>query len=161
MAINNTLNLGNSPLTTSFGGSGVTKIPSFSANLSGAQSIATSTYTKAQLATEIFDTDGYFDNVTNYRFTPLIAGKYLVLLTVTIQSPADQQYFIGAVYKNGSGVYYYQPRASGTSDQGGAASTIVSLNGSTDYIELYLYQDSGVNKSFAATTYFSAVWVGP
>jgi hypothetical protein len=34
--------------------------------------------TKVQIDTEVFDTDRYYDNTTNYRFTPLVAGKYFV-----------------------------------------------------------------------------------
>jgi hypothetical protein len=41
--------------------------------------LADTTGTKVQCNTEVFDTDGIcYDNSTNYRFTPLVAGKYFV-----------------------------------------------------------------------------------
>src|SRR5210317_926611 len=50
--------------------------PAFEARVSVNQSISHNTATKVQCNDEIFDTDGYYDNATNYRFTPLVAGKY-------------------------------------------------------------------------------------
>ena len=49
-------------------------MPAFSAYRSTSQSISNATWSKVQFQTEEFDTAGYYDNATNYRFTPLIAG---------------------------------------------------------------------------------------
>ena len=52
--------------------------PAFQAYRSSTQTISGSTWTKVQFNTEIYDTDSDYDNSTNYRFTPTVAGKYYV-----------------------------------------------------------------------------------
>ena len=57
-----------------------TNTPSFSARMSGAQSISNETYTKVDFDTENFDTDGAYDHSTNQRFTVPSGkdGKYFL-----------------------------------------------------------------------------------
>lgn len=143
------------------GGIGVSKIPSFFATRSAQQSINNATYTKVQFDTETYDTDSYYDNVTNYRFTPLVAGKYLVCASLAYESVVDQTYQNTALYKNGAGIFYTEVRASGTVGSTITTTAIVSLNGSTDYIEIYAYQDSGSAKNIQPYSVFSAIWMGP
>jgi hypothetical protein len=123
--------------------------PAFSAYQSSAQSVANNTWTKVQLQTENFDTANAFDSTTNYRFTPLVAGYYQIngntvlgLLSGTIGTQ---------IYKNGSGAslgtYGTQIGGFGSS----AVSTLIYLNGSTDYVELYVYQTSGVSQNTSAS----------
>jgi hypothetical protein len=52
--------------------------PAFEAYLSSNQTIGDATTAKLQIDTEIFDSNGAYDNSTNYRFTPAVAGKYYV-----------------------------------------------------------------------------------
>ena len=48
-------------------------------NANSSQSISNTTNTAASwLTSEMFDTDSAYDNSTNYRFTPQVAGKYLI-----------------------------------------------------------------------------------
>ena len=108
--------------------------PAFSATRSGTQSIANATFTKAPLNTETFDTNSNFDSTTNYRFTPTVAGYYQIN---TINGVLVNGIVYNAIYKNGSP--YYQFGGSNIAVQGSA---LVYLNGSTDYIELYLYSTS-------------------
>jgi hypothetical protein len=74
-------------ITTSSGsgnitiGSGVTLLsstPAFEAYSTADQTISDDVYTKVQFDTERFDTDNCYDNTTNYRFTPTVAGKYFI-----------------------------------------------------------------------------------
>jgi hypothetical protein len=113
--------------TTLSWGSGAVAGPAFQAYLGGSnQSITASTWTKVQLNTEEYDTNNDFDSTTNYRFTPDTAGKYL--LGYAMNTNAGAVAF--AVYKNGS-LYKYFPM--------GAGSVTASMNGTTDYIEWYVY----------------------
>jgi len=58
-------------------GAGGVMTPSFLAYRSGStQSISSGAAVKVQLNSELYDTDNAFDNSTNYRFTPQVAGKY-------------------------------------------------------------------------------------
>ena len=57
--------------------------PAFYAYRTATQTgIASATFTKIQLNVELFDTNSNYDNVTNYRFTPTVAGYYQVNFSV-------------------------------------------------------------------------------
>ena len=125
------------------GGIGVAERPRFKVTLSANQNISDSTFTKIQFDTETFDIGGDFDSTTNYRHTPGVAGKYLYILAVHFTSAGDQKYIIADIWKNGVRTQGTVYRASGTAEQGTCVATIVDMNGSTDYIEGYVFQDTG------------------
>lgn len=111
--------------------------PAFSAVPSGTQSIGVATQTKLTFATEEFDTNSNYDNTTNYRFQPTVAGYYQVNLG--IQLAGGQTVLIGYIYKNGSN-FKSASRDSATANQTTlTTSALVYLNGSTDYIEAFIY----------------------
>ena len=116
-------------------------MPAFSAYRSTSQSISNATWSKVLCQTEEFDTAGYYDNATNYRFTPLIAGYYQISGSVSFASASN---FIMSIYKNGT---EYATVAtigiSGILDSTGATSKLIYFNGSTDYAEVYCYQNTG------------------
>ena len=81
--------------------------PAFAAQTSSSAGTAHNTYTKVQCDSEIFDSDGTYDNSSNYRFTPGVAGKYFIYGMVAQGSGTgvnnmERQYT--AIYKNGSKV---------------------------------------------------------
>ena len=126
-------------LDSNFSGVLPDNTPAFEAHLSGSdQNLLLNADTKIQFNTKIFDTDGCYDNTTNYRFTPTVAGKYFVYATFRVtNNQSSLQYLIGRLKKNGS-VYKtliqddrnnYGYQASLT------ISTIVDMNGTTDYLE--------------------------
>lgn len=126
--------------------------PAFEAYRSGSdQNISDLTATKIQFNSESFDTDGCYDNTTNYRFTPTVAGKYYVYAKATYQSPTgeDLHYAITYIYKNGSGVTRAMiDNANSASGKENAytvsVNAVLDMNGSTDYIEIYAEADSSV-----------------
>ena len=63
--------------------------PAFEAVLSSDQAVSDNTLTKVAFNSETFDTDGKYDNSTNYRFTPTIAGKYFVYSQINGYSGGD------------------------------------------------------------------------
>lgn len=103
----------------------------FLAYRSGNQAIGGASTVKVQLNAEAVDRGGYFDSATNYRFTPLIAGLYLftgyVQCTVTCRS---------LLYLNGASYIKGDLSVSGT-DVAILQPVVISMNGSTDYVELY------------------------
>ena len=115
-----------------------TNAPAFSAYLSASQSVTTSTYTKVNIDTEIFDTDSCFDTST-YRFTPTVAGYYQVNGIIRSLT-SNQTQFIITIYKNGSeftvGV---QNRDTTSLSNQYSVSDLIYMNGTTDYLELYGY----------------------
>jgi hypothetical protein len=114
--------------------------PAFSAYPSASQTIASSTFTKLNVNTEVFDTNSNFDPTTNYRFTPTVAGYYQVTGCWYCASTSGQ--VITFIYKNGFG---YQATGCPPTTVGVVMPVVafVYMNGSTDYLELYVYQSSG------------------
>jgi len=126
----------------SLGGSatvGGTNTPAFEAHLSGSdQNLLLNVDTKIQFNTKIFDTDGCYDNTTNYRFTPTVAGKYFVYATFRVtNNQSSLQYLAGNIQKNGS--VYKTLIQDDRNNYGFQASLtisiIVDMNGTTDYLE--------------------------
>jgi hypothetical protein len=111
--------------------------PAFSAYQStNTGTIASTTFTKLTFSTELWDTD---NNFASSRFTPTVAGYYQINSAYQV-SPAVSGfitiYKTGSEYKRGSWI------SSGTRlDM--AVSGLVYCNGSTDYIEIYMYQTTG------------------
>lgn len=142
---------------STFAGTG----PAFSAYLNNNQSITTSTFTKIQCNIEEFDTASAFDNATNYRFQPLVAGYYQINGEVSGQG-ATLTRLIVMIYKNGT--LYKLGYDTATSPVKGGVSSIVYLNGSTDYVELYAFM-SGTTLSAAGSsgdpspTYFNGALI--
>ena len=150
-------------------GTGVPSLgaPAFRAymNNGGANySISNGVNTKIPFDTEDFDTNSFFDNTTNYRFQPTIAGYYQVTVSVYLSyttTPGVAPYVL--IYKNG--VAYNrggQIQASGT--YGFVNITdVVYLNGSTDYLEGYCYYNSTgaviAYSSIGNSTFMSGVLV--
>jgi len=116
---------------------GATAAPAFSAYQGTSQTLTSATYTKIQLNTERFDTNSNFDPTTNYRFTPTVAGYYQINYAVYGTSTSTLTAIIAALYKNGA-VYEYGTIGTVSGSQQYVSSTLVSMNGSTDYLELYI-----------------------
>ena len=80
--------------------------PAFEATRSTDQDFSNNTYTKLQFNTETFDSDGAYDNSTNYRFTVPSgkAGKYYIFASATLTSNGQSQWNFGNIniYKNGT-----------------------------------------------------------
>ena len=133
--------------------------PAFSVQNNGtAQSVSNQTWTKVALNTKQFDTNTNFDAVTNYRFTPTVAGYYQFSSFVSGPSNSTQNQ-ITAIYKNGS-IYKYlgavqNLNATAVVNDGVSGSILISLNGSTDYVELWVYQQTGSTVNTAGYAYLT------
>ena len=143
---------------STFAGTG----PAFSAYRSTSQSITTSTFTKVLCNTEEFDTNSNYDNATNYRFTPTVAGYYQVNGSITFASSTKVE-FATSIFKNGSefkrGIYL---AISTSKNENCPVSALVYLNGTTDYVELYGYLDGVGSLTFdgsQSTVYFQAAMI--
>ena len=159
---NRTINLPDSNgtiLTTATAGVPVNG-PAFSAYQSSSQSVSNATFTKIQFQTEQFDTSSAFDNATNYRFTPLVAGYYQVTLSIQTANIIN---ILGALYFNGSSIATsVGVPITAVTNPTIVITKLVYMNGSTDYIEGYVYQNSGASVNSTAglqNTYFQAAMV--
>jgi len=129
-------------------GAGGNNVPAFSARLNSDQSISNNTETKITCSLETLDTDNAYDNSTNYRFTPQTAGYYLItggfrMLSFTtgravswIRKNGSQDHATNEHYGDASGV-----------TQSAISTKIIEFNGTTDYVELYVFQGSGSTKN--------------
>ena len=114
----------------------------FGAYPSSAQTISAATPTKLQLDTEEFDSEGWYDNSTNYRFTPQTEGYYLIGGAVSYNSASGDNHKYLYIYKNGSLHKILSDSNTGSADDITiSGSAIVYLNGSSDYVELYTESD--------------------
>ena len=77
-------------------------MPAFAAQLSGNQTLSTGSATKINFNNEDLDTNSAYDNSTNYRFTPAIAGYYFVYALLPFDELADGKTGYCMIYKNGS-----------------------------------------------------------
>ena len=138
--------IANSGTATGFGG---TTAPYVSVYRNRDQNLTDSTHTKIEFNSEIVDSANAFDSSTNYRFTPQTSGYYFVSLNVGTGAQSDNatDKIIASIYKNGSSA----SGAVATWDWDTVGlnyndtintSTIVQLNGSSDYIEGWAYIDS-------------------
>ena len=137
---------------------GTSMAPAFSAYATSSQTVSSAVFTKVALQAEEFDTANCFDATTNYRFTPNVAGYYQFSSFVSGPSNSTQNQ-ITAIYKNGS-IYKYlgavqNLNATAVVNDGVSGSMLISLNGSTDYVELWLYQQTGSTVNTAGTAYLT------
>ncbi len=146
-------------ITSSGGTDGVASSSvAFSVHKNGTnQTMTASTFTLLTWSTEVFDTNNNFD-LTTERFTPTVAGKYMVtLLTFCSDSTASCQ---ASIYKNGA---LYSKDVNRTSaDTGSMITTIVDMNGTTDYLEAYVYNGGGTTISgISSATNFTGALIAP
>lgn len=130
--------------------------PACSVYRNGNQTITSATYTKVQLNGKDFDTNSNFDSTTNYRFQPTIPGYYKIEGSISTTGSTSPTACVAALYKNGS-VVKYGPYIQ-TTAPASIVSSLVYLNGSTDYVELFAYivATTAVVQGGSTNTYLSA-----
>ena len=145
-------------------------MPAFSAYQSSAQTPSAATYTLLQLQTKEFDTGTCFNNTASpvtlngltvpaYAFMPNVAGYYQIS-GCCFMSALTTEVDIG-IYKNASlfkrGLAIIGVTAVVISSN---VSALIYLNGTTDYIQAYVYSATSLATNAAAnTTYFQAAMV--
>ncbi len=132
----------NTPLTVANGG--VSNAPVFSAYRNSTQAIPDGALTEVVLNVEEFDTNNNFDATTG-RFTPTVAGYYQINCSATISVALGftTNYQVH-IYKNGVSYKRGLLLNTGSNDNlvlGGGVSSIVFLNGTTDFVSMYVFSD--------------------
>ena len=107
------------------------------------QTISNDTYTKVEYSVEDLDTSG---NFASNRFTPTVAGKYLLFASVACDcSSSNFNAAFIALRKNGSELYEStnQQTNNPANHINMEIQAIVDANGSSDYFEIFVnIQDS-------------------
>jgi len=133
--------------------------PAFRASINSDLGVSVSTWTKVPFDTEEFDTNSNYDNATNYRFTPTVAGYYQANASVRASySGAAGDFVWVRIYKNGTAYNgHYNRDANGQPYGSVNVSDLVYMNGSSDYIEVYFqtnhntaYISNGIESKFSA-----------
>lgn len=128
--------------------------PAFHAYPSAGTSTATGTFTKMTNDTVVYDTASCF---TSSRFTPNVAGYYQFNGSISV-NPALSTTWLVTLYKNGAEAIRGNQSAGGSTFTM-TVSGLIYLNGTTDYVELYGYQASGITVTLgvggtSAVSYF-------
>ena len=131
-----------------------------SAGNTPASSVASGTSVKVQANTERFDTDSAYDNSSNYRFTPQVAGRYFTYCSFTYNLTNGSIGLVAEIRKNGSAVLSSKHEdMPGSNYLTGYVGGVVQLNGSSDYLEMFTLTSSGSTRTLAADsqrTFFGA-----
>jgi hypothetical protein len=109
--------------------------PAFSAYANSGTSLTNGAFTKISFQVEDYDTN---NNFASSRFTPTVAGYYQISAAANIVGGTTAELSI-AVYKNGSGHRQGSDFITAGTQYSQSISTLVYCNGSTDYIEIYVY----------------------
>ncbi len=125
----------------------------------GTTTLTTATFTKLTcINSEEYDANGWWDN-SNQRFQPTRAGIYLAIggtqITFSSYTADTPVSAIMLIRKNGTDFAHLArgwlyDDAAGTLNLGVSGACLVYLNGSTDYIEPFAWQNSGVNQTTVA-----------
>ena len=122
-------------------GFGQTNTPYFFAYRgSSVQSIANNTLTIVEFNAELYDSGSCFDTGT-YKFTPNVAGKYLINATVRMGSSTNADNCQIEIFKNTTTF----SRVNGSNRNYSSIQSLatIDMNGSSDYIQAKIYQDTG------------------
>lgn len=91
-------------------------------------------WTKVDLAAELFDTN---NNFSSSRFQPSVAGYYQLNGNVNFSS-GQTNLCAAAIYKDGA-LYQQGMTQAASATYMASVGTVVYLNGTTNYVELYVY----------------------
>jgi hypothetical protein len=118
--------------------SGGTNTPAFFALKDNIQSLTNATTTKIDFNVEDFDTD---NNFASSRFTPTTSGKYFIGTMVRWNYDVDTDIANTSIYKNGA--VAIEGSFTNLRYNNWFVGGIVTLNGSSDYVEIFCTQISG------------------
>ena len=133
--------------------------PSFLVNKNGtSQTVTTNAHTLITWSNEVFDTN---NNFASNRFTPTVPGKYVVTTQVYCTG-VSSNICIGEIYKNGAVVAQFNNYKGSGNDAFTTVTTIVSMNGTTDYLEVYGLNNGGTTiDGTSEYTYFTGALIAP
>jgi len=129
--------------------------PSFHVHASGNQNLNDNTLTKINFPSEDYDADSTYDNSSNFRFTPGVAGKYHLYFLVKLETGANNnniEYIEGHIYKNGSTISKFMNDF--RDDKDGRAMTVMGSSvvesDADDYFEIYALINHDAGQGLAA-----------
>ena len=160
---------GAGPLTVQQNGVQVAKLanqPMFSAYFTGTtsgQALTHATFTNVTFNVIEYDTANCY-NTSTYRWTPNVAGYYFIQACCYAQFPSVTGQILIALNKNNANYKYgnYSYANSTYTDTSSLVQTMIYLNGTTDYVSVQAYQNTGSTKYIYGSlnhSYFSGCLV--
>jgi hypothetical protein len=126
-------------------------MPAVSAVASSDQSFGAGVSTKVLFQTEVFDTNNCFASST---FTPNVAGYYLISSNFAMNANSSNEVTI-RLFKNGVEVTRLGRNPGNSSYPLYInGSYIISLNGTTDYVDIYCFTQAALGSEYSYT-YFN------
>ena len=118
-------------------------------------SVGHDTGTKMTFDSEDIDTDNAYDNSSNYRFTPQVAGNYFFYAQVGSGRNSDDynKYCNCEIKKNGTTVLTSNENNSYYNTA--ATRGLINMNGSSDYVECFFYHTFGTTIAVDASNLYS------
>jgi hypothetical protein len=130
--------------------------PAFRAYATAGTTIGAGATTKITFDTKDYDTNTNY-STANSRFTPTVAGYYQISLGVRPTTSTSSETGV-YLYKNGSN--YETLYDATTVLYNISASALVYMNGSTDYLEVFMYaQTAGTTNFGNSSAWFSGCLV--
>ena len=137
--------------------------PAFSARNNANQTLNNNTNYKVAFQVEEFDTNSNFDNTTNYRFTPTVAGYYQINAQALVENNSNAGTFLCQIFKNGADYKSTQSTIRSGSNTTSLCCSVIYFNGSTDYVEVYALQATGATATLITNgtlaTWFNGAFV--
>jgi hypothetical protein len=133
---------------------GATAAPAFSVYQTTGTSLSAGTTTKVLFDTKSFDTNS---NFASSRFTPTVAGYYQMNACVFVSGTVSAFLTIltgSSVSKSGS-----ITNIAGQGQSASVVSSVVYFNGSTDYVEIYVYSSNALTTLNGQYTYFNGCFL--
>ena len=117
----------------------------FRAKMNGGYNTSNNTLGEIVFQAEDFDLGGAY-NHTNGRFTPNITGYYFIDASLQFSNATSNYHFSSRIYKNGAEWAFNTMWNDGSNgDNNCRIASIVYVNGSSDYISIMAWQNSGGN----------------
>jgi hypothetical protein len=115
-------------------------MPAFSAYSGTGTTLSNAAFTKVLFDTENFDTN---NNYASSRFTPTVAGYYQINAGIGQSGTLTSNNNIIGLYK--TGIWSASGSTAGGASNNGywTVSGLFYMNGSTDYVEVFIFQNSG------------------
>ena len=132
--------------------------------------LADGVFTKIQFNNKQSDVDGVFDAVTNFRYTPNVAGTFMVSGLLGLVSTSVFLDVAPAIFKNGAvlfqGAESAVAAAAGLTYFGGIFNAMVKMNGTTDFLEIFSFASSSGAAAYSingngSLSFLTAQKIGP
>lgn len=119
----------------------------------GFQNIANTTWSQVNIDTFLYNQNITVNPSSTYRLRPDVGGLYLILGRLWKFDSTDTAQLGIELRRNGAVVAqeFAWEAQGGTKDTTISAWALYEFNGSTDYVELWAYQDTGITRTLASS----------